>query len=275
MTLKKIQQETKKDRVLQKVQKALGTGKWDTQDKDIQPYKRCIEEITSNKTKDVLMKGSRIIVPESLREKATRLAPIGYQSIEKTKSLLTEKIWYPNMNKKVREMIEGCSSCQSVGISNPVETMMITPTEGIPWYHKGLDFLGPIPNSHQYLLVVIYRYTKFPEVEIVHSTSIQAIIPQLDRLFATHVIPVKLTSDNGPPFNGAEFKRYMKALNIEGETSTPLWLQGNSNFENFNKTLVKVLQTAQLKEIHLETRASKIFTFIQSNTTRNNKNCTV
>jgi len=101
MTLKEIQQETKKDRVLQKVQKAIETGKWDTLDKDIQPYKRCIEEITSNKTKDVLMKGSRIIIPESLQEKATRLAHIGHQGIEKTKSLLREKIWYPNMNQKV------------------------------------------------------------------------------------------------------------------------------------------------------------------------------
>ena len=248
MTLKEIQQETKKDRVLQKVQKALDTGKWDTQDKDIQPYKRCMEEITRNKTKDVLMKGSRIIIPEILQDKATRLAHMGHQGIEKTKSLLREKIWYPNMNQKVKEIIEGCSSCQAVGISNPVEPMMITPTEDIPWYHLGIDFLGPIPNSHQYLLVVIDTYTKFPEVEIVHSTSIQAIIPKLDRIFATHGIPVKLTSDNGPPFNGAEFERYMKALNIEWKTSTPLWPQGNSNVENFNKTLVKVLQTAQLEE---------------------------
>ena len=33
-----------------KIQKALDTGKWDTQDKDIQPYKKCMEEISSNKT---------------------------------------------------------------------------------------------------------------------------------------------------------------------------------------------------------------------------------
>ena len=105
MMLKEIQQEAKKDRVLQKVQKALDTGKWDNQDEDIQPYKRCMEEITSNKTKDVLMKGSRIIIPEILQDKATRLAHIGHQGIEKTKSLLREKIWYPNMNQKVKEMI--------------------------------------------------------------------------------------------------------------------------------------------------------------------------
>ena len=72
------------------------------------------------------------------------------------------------------------------------------------------------------------------------------MIPKLNRIFATHGIPVKLTSDNGPPFKGAEFERCMKALNIEWKTSSPLWPQGNSNGENFNKTLVKVLQTAQL-----------------------------
>ena len=180
MTLKEIQQETKKDRVLQKVKKALDKGKWDTQDEDIQPYMRCTEEITSNKTKDVLMKGSRIAIPESLQERATRLAHTGHQGIGKTKSLLREKIWYPNMNQKVREIIEGCCSCQSVGISNPVEPMIIAPTEGIPCYYVGIDFLGPIPNSRQYLLVVIDTYRKLPEVEIVHSTSIQASIPKLD-----------------------------------------------------------------------------------------------
>ena len=89
--------------------------------------------------------------------------------------------------------------------------------------------------------MVIDTYTKLPDVEIVNFTSIQGIIPNLDRIFATHGIPVKLTSDNGPPFNGAEFERYMKALDIEWKTSTPLRPQGNSNVENFNKTLVKML----------------------------------
>ena len=95
------------------------------------------------------------------------------------------------MNQKVREMIEGCSSCQAVGISNLVQPMKIAPTEDIPRYHIGIDFLGPMPNSNQYLLVVLDTYAKFPEVEIVHSTSIQAIIPKkLVRIFATHSISI-------------------------------------------------------------------------------------
>eukprot|EP00795_Rhopilema_esculentum_P011067 gene11067-19928_t len=81
-----------------------------------------------------------------------------------------------------------------------------------------------------------------------HKRLPQAVIPKLDGIFATHGIPVKLTSDNGPPFNGTEFERYMKALNIDWKTSNPLWPQGNANVENLNKTLSKVLHKAKLEE---------------------------
>ena len=247
MTLEEIKEETTKDRVLQKVKQALETGQWNPQDKEIQPYKRWATEITINKTKDILMKGSRIIIPEVLQERATKLAHIGHQGLEKTKSLMREKIWYPNMNQKVKELIEECSSCQAVGTSMPVEPMQITPTEDIPWYDVAIDFLGPIPNTQQYLLVAIDKYSKFPEVEIVHSTSAPSVIPKLDRIFATHGIPVKLSSDNGPPFNGEEFERYVKFLGIKWKPSTPLWPQGNANVENFNKPLTKLLQAAHLE----------------------------
>ena len=53
------------------------------------------------------------------------------------------------MNQKVREIIERCSSCQAVGISNPVEPMKITPTEDISWYHIVIEFLGAILKSYQ------------------------------------------------------------------------------------------------------------------------------
>ena len=125
--------------------------------------------------------------------------------------------------------------------------MQITPTENIPCYDVAIDFLGPIPNSPQYLLVAIDKYTKFPEVEIVHSAAATTVIPKFDRIFATHSIPVQLSSDNGPPFNGTEFVRYVKALNIKWNPSTPLWPQSNANVENFNKPLVKLLQTTQLE----------------------------
>ena len=68
--------------------------------------------------------------------------------------------------------------------------MQITPRVDIPWHTIAIDFHGPIANTQQYLLVVTDLYSKFLEIEIVTSTAAPAVIPKLDRIFATHAIPV-------------------------------------------------------------------------------------
>ena len=128
-------------------------------------------------------------------------------------------------------MIEACVACQTVGPNNPPEPMRITPSATEPLQSSVIDFYGPIPQGGLYLLVVTDTYSKFPEVEMVTSTSGKACIPKLDRIFATHGIPRKIKTDNGPPFNGDDFKRYTVALGIEWKTNTPLWTEGNGNAE--------------------------------------------
>ena len=109
-----------------------------------------------------------------------------------------------------------------------------------------MDFYRPLP-SNEYLLVVIDRYSRFPDVEIVHSIKASAVIPKLDRIFAVHGIPKILKSDNGPPFNGEECKRYLNTLGITPEFSTPPWPQGNSTVERFMQLLGKALKTAKIE----------------------------
>ena len=215
MTLQEIKDATKGDVTLMKVQECLKTGKWEETDTELKPYRLCAEELSMNQTGDLVLKGSRIVIPKSLQDRATKLGHGGHQGIEKTKSLLREKIWYPGMDDKVKKMIENCVACQAVGPSNSPEPMRITPTATEPWQSLAIDFYGPVPRGGQYLLVVIDTYSKFPKVEIVKSTSAKACIPKLDHIFATHGIPLKIRTDNGPPFNGDEFKRYMETLGIE------------------------------------------------------------
>ena len=103
-----------------------------------------------------------------------------------------------------------------------------------PWRTLHVDFYAPLPTK-EYLLVVIDRYSRFPEVEVVHSTKASAVIPKLDKMFAVHGIPDILISDNGPPFNGTDYKRYLETLGITPKFSTPLWPQGNAQAERFMK----------------------------------------
>lgn len=107
-------------------------------------------------------------------------------------------------------------------------------------------FLRPLPSS-EYLLVVVDRYSRFSEVEIVHSTRASVVIPKLDKIFSVHGIPDTLISDNGPPFNGDHYARYLNALGIQAKYSTPYWPQGNAIVERFMRPLGKALKTAKLE----------------------------
>ena len=70
-------------------------------------------------------------------------------------------------------------------------------------------------------------------------------MPKTDAIFARHGVPLKLNSDNGPPFNSKEFKDYLAKLGVEHETSTPEWPQGNSEAEAFMKPLANAIKTAR------------------------------
>ena len=112
-----------------------------------------------------------------------------------------------------------------------------------------IDFLGPFPSG-DYLLVVIDEYSRFPEVEIVKSTSAKSVIPKLDAIFARQGIPDELKTDNGPPplpFNGVEFSNFAKYLGFRHRKVQPLWPSANDEAERFMPNLANCVLTAVIE----------------------------
>ena len=101
------------------------------------------------------------------------------------------------------------------------------------------------PARGKYLLVVVDRYSRYPEVEIIQSTSASTVIRKLNKIFAAHGIPEILITDNGPPFHSNDFKNYMLEKGTSHQTSTPYWPQGNAEAERFMRTLSKILTITQ------------------------------
>ena len=167
-------------------------------------------------------------------------------------------------------MIEGCIACQANGRENCPQPLQMSTLPPAPWHTVHVDFCGPFPTG-EYLFVVIDAYSRFPEVEVVHSTAAKTTLPKLDRIFATHGIPSVLKSDNGRPFFGEDFKAYMKENGIEHQRITPLWPQANSEAENFMKPLTKAVRSA-----HSEGRDWKkdLYRFL-FNYRAHHRNCTL
>ncbi|XP_063954101.1 uncharacterized protein K02A2.6-like [Lytechinus pictus] len=93
--------------------------------------------------------------------------------------------------------------------------------------------------------------TRSTKVQDSHST--QAIDPnatkiKLKRIFATHGVPRRVESDNGPPFNSKEFQDFAKEEGFEHHRVTPGHPRANCKAESFMKVLNKTEQIAHLQK---------------------------
>ena len=162
---------------------------------DFKPYISIWNELSV--VDDILLRGSRIIIPTSLRKKIGKIGHEGDLGIVKTKGLLRTCVWFPKLDLYVEEEIKSCIPTVNQPLPSPLPSR--------PWEKVKCDFFGPIPSG-EYLCVVIDEYTRFPIVEVVRSTASNTIIPIIDKIFSTFGIPDILTSDNVPPFNGHDIR---------------------------------------------------------------------
>ena len=167
----------------------------------------------------------------------------GHQGLVKTKKLLRENIWFPGLDALAKEVMGSCLSCQVNSPESPPEPLHMTTFSLAPGHTLNIDFCGPFPGG-AYLLVVIDACSHFLEVEIVNSTSTAVTIPKLERIFAKHGLPLFIKSDNGPPFPGKGFYKFMTELGVTHKPSSPLWPQGNAEVERCMQPLQKCIRSA-------------------------------
>ena len=254
VTLQEIKDVTKADRVLQRAVEALHTGQWTpaihqtpAADKPaLQALKRVQRELNTNSDDTLLLKGSQIILPATLEQRVPTLAHEGRQGVVKTKQLLREKVWFPGIDHKVQQTVKNYIPCQACTPEKSCEPVQMSKLPTQPWSEVSIDFSGPYPSG-EYLLVVSDDYSRYPVVNIIHSTSNKTVIPHLDRIFAQFGIPCLVRTDNGPPFNSREFRLFAEYLGFTHRRDTPRWPQANGEVERLMRTLGKAIKTAKIQ----------------------------
>ena len=195
----KIITETLSDKTLQAVIKAVKTGRWT--DTDVKPYFNVRNELSV--TQDgIVLRGCRICIPQSQQDQAVQLAHQGHQGVTKTKSLIREKVWFPGIDKMVEDRVKRCLPCQSTTTTTTREPLQMTNITR-PGEEVSVDF-ADVGNG-QYLLIVVDDFSRYPEVEIISSLTAKVAIHKLEGLFARWGTPKIVKSDNGSPFQSAEF----------------------------------------------------------------------
>ena len=192
---------------------------------------------------EAVMRGSRLVVPVSLRDRFMKLAHEGHQGTVKTKQRLRSYAWWPGMDKGVERLCRTCFECQLVAQPDAPEPIVSTRLPEQPWEHLAMDLMGPLPNGEHVLVVVDY-YSRYYEVGFMRSTVSKKIIEFCESVFSRWGLPKSIRTDNGPQFASAEFQEYLKQENIRWVSTTPLWPRANGEVERQNRSILKSLKLA-------------------------------
>jgi hypothetical protein len=248
-TSQEIIEATKKDRVLSLLTKIVTKDENNQESEELKEVKerfaKVIDELTVS-TEGLILRGTRIIIPVELQEKAIRIAHDGHQGLAKTKSLLRTKVWFPNMDKRVEELIAKCLACELNDTSSQNQPIKSSKMPDRVWRELVMDFFGPIPNGSE-LMVIMDEFSRYPVVEEVKSTAAEFVLPKMDTIFSQLGIPIDLGTDNGSPFNGQKFKDFCEYYGIKHRKITPYHPPANGKAENFMKNMGRVIRNAMVE----------------------------
>lgn len=167
------------------------------------------DEVTVSGSGNLILLETRIVVPNSLQHHVVNLAQEDHQGLVKTKSLLREKVWFPNIDKLVESKVKSCKACLIATPECEREPLQMSPLPTAPWKEISFDF-AEIPNK-EYLLLITDDYSSYPVVETVKSTAATTVIPKLDKVFLEFGVPDVVKPDTGPPFNSKDFTAFADA----------------------------------------------------------------
>ena len=129
------------------------------------------------------------------------------------KAFARSYVWWPNMDTDIETLVHSCHQCQ-VNQHSPPEVPIH------PWRYPDtarerlhVDYLGPFMNTM--FLVVTDAHTNWIELCSASSVSSETMVRKLHHIFSTHGLPLTIVSDNGTPFTGEEFQKFLTMNGIK------------------------------------------------------------
>ena len=156
-TLKALSREEiieagRKDVTLQEVMRLISTGQWDNlkpvdgvDPSTLKVFANVCIELTSVDS-NLVLRGSRMVIPDALQKQVVELAHKGHQGLVKTRTLLRSKVWFPGMGSLVDSIVKRCVPCQVATPKLSHEPLQMTPLPNGPWEQVSINIDYGVPE---------------------------------------------------------------------------------------------------------------------------------
>ncbi|XP_060543224.1 uncharacterized protein LOC132710602 [Pantherophis guttatus] len=192
--------------------------------------------------KGCILWGDRVLIPSALQKKTLETLHNGHPGIVRMKGLARSYVWWPSLDKDIEEWVARCDPCQEVRPAPAQAPVSEWEMPSSPWARIHIDFTG-LMQGH-YLLIVVDAFSKWLEVIPTASTTSEATIRALRRLFATHGLPDVLVSDNGPQLTSKAMEEFLAGQGIRHALTAFYRPAGNGQAERMvrltKETLTKM-----------------------------------
>ena len=244
-----VLQETNKDKELQSLKHYISTG-WPAKRSQIpvslHPHWNFRDELMIES--GILMKNSKVLIPETLKQKYLKQIHQGHQGMEACRSRAREFVFWISINNDLKELVEKCDLCQSQQNSTTIVQKYVSEVPPHPWHTVGSDLF--YFERIDFLVVVDY-FSKYLIVRKIPNSTSSAIIKELGMIFSEFGKPLVFRSDNGPCYLSQEFRFFMQNRSIKHRTSSPHYPQSNGLAESMVKVSKNLIEKAVRQDLPL------------------------
>ncbi|XP_026557986.1 uncharacterized protein LOC113437293 [Pseudonaja textilis] len=217
--------------------------------------------------KGCILWGDRMVIPETLQKRVLTMLHEGHPGIVKMKALARSYAWWPGMDKQIETWVASCRKCQEARPNPPSALLLEWETPRGPWSRVHIDFVRPT-KGHTFLITVD-AYSNWLEVSVMKSTTMEAVIKELTKLFTTHGLPEVLVSDNGPQFTALAFEKFLAERGIRHALTAPAHPAANGWAERMVHYTKNTIEKIETGDIHDKLNKMLLIQHITPNTRTN------
>lgn len=188
---------------------------------------------------EMLIYADRVVILRVLQKRVLKEFHMGHPGTSRMKSLMRSYVYWPRMDQNIQDMIKQYTGCQLAAKAPPIRTQPWPKTD-VPWTRIHIDYAGPL--KRYYYLVIVDRFSKWPEVYRYKHPAASNTIKALDEIFSRFGVVNTIVNDNATMFTGKEFKDYCDSLAIEHVTTPTYNPRSNGQEERFVDTFKRALR---------------------------------
>ena len=173
----------------------------------------------------LVLKGDRIVIPDTLREEVLRAIHTGHQGETKCILLARESVFWPGVGKDIQKMIQECPVCTKYQAAQPRLPLMQPDLPTKAWSKLGTDIFEY--NDSKYLIVVDY-YSRYIIVRKLVDMRAETICEHFTQILMEFGLPSTIVADCGTQYMSEAFRKKCRDSNIEVVYSAPHHHQANS-----------------------------------------------